>query len=78
MVAVALLLPPALLCLVLVLDQYEELLLKKGSGTPRHAVPARHLRAVPGPPSREPPPSASPEPHVRPSPDGTGRDADAA
>ncbi|WP_190107839.1 hypothetical protein [Streptomyces cinnamoneus] len=60
MVAVALLLPPALLCLVLALDQYEERLLKKGSAVPRHALPRRHLRAVPGPSTREPPPGAGP------------------
>ncbi|MEU7137077.1 hypothetical protein [Streptomyces sp. NPDC046261] len=78
MLAVALLLPPALLCLVLALDQYEERLLTKGSSKPRHALPGRHLRVVPGPPSREPPPPASPGPHLRPPPGGTGRDADAA
>ncbi|MFI1970656.1 hypothetical protein [Streptomyces cinnamoneus] len=47
MVAVALLLPPALLCLVLALGRYEECLLKNSSCTPRHALPKRHLRAVP-------------------------------
>ncbi|MEU1372072.1 hypothetical protein ABZ442_00220 [Streptomyces triculaminicus] len=57
MVAVALLMPPLLLCLVLALGRYEECLLKSGSAEqPRQEPPGRPLRAVPDPPSYEPAP----------------------
>ncbi|QLE75667.1 hypothetical protein FGW37_32385 [Streptomyces rectiverticillatus] len=55
MVAVALLLPPFLLCVVLALGRYEERLLS--SPAPEHPVqPQRPLRPVPGLPCPEPPP----------------------
>ncbi|GHG61556.1 hypothetical protein [Streptomyces griseocarneus] len=57
MVAVALLMPPLLLCLVLALGRYEECLLKGGSaGQPPQGLPDQPLRAVPDLPSLEPPP----------------------
>ncbi|WP_338932693.1 hypothetical protein WEB32_30165 [Streptomyces netropsis] len=54
MVAVALLLPPLLLCGVLALGRYEERLLR-GPAPPPHAAPGRHLRAVPDVPAHVPP-----------------------
>ncbi|MEV4442260.1 hypothetical protein AB0K09_25290 [Streptomyces sp. NPDC049577] len=50
MVAVAFLLPPLMLCLVLALGRYEERLLKN-PGQPRHVPGERHLSVVPDPPS---------------------------
>ncbi|MFI9206000.1 hypothetical protein [Streptomyces sp. NPDC053048] len=59
MVAVALLMPPLLLCLVLALGRYEERVLKnvhvRPDAQPRHALPPSRLRAVPDLPTREPP-----------------------
>ncbi|MGX8909623.1 hypothetical protein ACR820_31060 [Streptomyces netropsis] len=46
MLAVALLLPPLLLCGVLALGRYEERLLRGPAPQP-HAPAGRHLRAVP-------------------------------
>lgn len=54
MLAVALLLPPLLLCGVLALGRYEERLLRGPAPAP-HAPAGRHLRAVPDLPSPEPP-----------------------
>ncbi|MFF5720668.1 hypothetical protein [Streptomyces buecherae] len=47
MVLVAILLPPGLLCLVLVLGRYEEWLLGAPTHPPRHARGRRHLSLVP-------------------------------
>lgn len=56
MLAVALLLPPLLLCGILALGRYEERLLRGPAPQP-HAPAGRHLRAVPDLPS----PPATPE-----------------
>ncbi len=62
MIAVALLMPPLLLCLVLALGRYEDHILRNGFvAQPRHALPKRRLHAVPELPSREPPPSEDEE-----------------
>ncbi|MEV6778310.1 hypothetical protein [Streptomyces syringium] len=61
MLAVALLLPPLLLCGVLALGRYEERLLR-GSAPQPHAPAGRHLRAVPDLPSPEPPALPVPPP----------------
>ncbi|MBT2382962.1 hypothetical protein [Streptomyces sp. ISL-11] len=66
MVVVALLLPPLLLCGILAMGRYEERLLgapDADADTPRHG--RRHLRVVPGPPSREPSPADSGEDRAR-------------
>lgn len=60
MLAVALLLPPLLLCGVLALGRYEERLLRGPVPRP-HAPAGRHLRAVPDLPSPEPPAPPSEE-----------------
>ncbi|MCW7941249.1 hypothetical protein AAW14_04015 [Streptomyces hygroscopicus] len=61
MIAVALLLPASMLCLLLALGRYEErMLTPHGDAQDQGALPGRRLRAVP-----EPSPSADgPGPHL--------------
>ncbi|MEU1817029.1 hypothetical protein ABZ543_17800 [Streptomyces roseifaciens] len=74
MVAVALLLPPFLLCLVLALGRYEERLLS--SPVPGHPVRTqRPLRAVPDLPRTEPAPPVEGAPPVNPVAEDSGRQA---
>lgn len=52
MVAVALLIPPLMLCLLLALDHLEERLLGRAKSA-RHARSKRHLRAVAHPAAQD-------------------------
>ncbi|WP_338899744.1 hypothetical protein WBG99_32355 [Streptomyces sp. TG1A-60] len=63
MVVAALLLPPGLMCLLLVLGRYEEWLLKQPA---RHAHRKRHLALVPPVPPTEPQPERDDHEGARP------------
>ncbi|WEV28749.1 hypothetical protein OYE22_28875 [Streptomyces sp. 71268] len=77
MVIVAILLPPGLLVLVLVLGRYEEWLLGAPARPPRHARGRRHLSLVPRA-RAEPTPTAEPTRAAERAPKPARRPADAA
>ncbi|WP_107105583.1 hypothetical protein [Streptomyces roseifaciens] len=75
MVAVALLLPPFLLCVVLALGRYEERLLSSPASEHPVQQPRRPLRAVPDLPSPEPAPPVDRASPAGPPAEDSGRRA---